>query len=172
MAKLFDSANSNYTDYDLVDVWENSIRIDAMEIKYAPVTDKNPEEGLIIHITGKCLKDGPEGSGVIKGQYVEDNLFSRNKLNPDWQEVFGALKDGFTKDGRATKALVPKFKPTNVKYRISKANVRNVETGEVKTVYSSPKVLGVYRGQDYFPIGSMDNPREYSGESQWELVTE
>lgn len=170
---FFQEKEGRYADYDLKLAWDGNIEIESLSLKYAPETDKNQEEGLLVSITGKYLVDGPEGSGIQKGKYLQQDLWCRNRLQENWQEIFGELKDVTKKDGTATKALVPKFTPTNVKYRISWANVVNKATGETKTVVSTPRVLGVWDDKrTYIPLGSMDDKREFTGESEWALAEE
>ena len=170
---FFQEKEGRYADYDLKLAWDGNIEIENLSLKYAPETDKNQDEGLLVSITGKYLVDGPEGSGIQKGKYLQQDLWCRNRLQENWQEIFGELKDATKKDGTATKALVPKFTPTNVKYRISWANVVNKATGETKTVVSTPRVLGVWDDKRvYIPLGSMDDKREFTGESEWALAEE
>ena len=173
------SNNGRERDFDLRMVWENNLEIESIALKYAPETDLNAEEGLIASITAKYLIDGPEDPEThekawVRGEYLVKDMFCRNKLQDNWQEIFGTLKDATKKDGTATKALVPKFAPSNIKYCITVAKLVNKATGEFKIKASEPKLIGVWDNKGtYIPVGSMDDKREYTGpESDWVLAEE
>lgn len=173
MAKEVKRAVFGSNDFDLLPTWEEkNIELRNINFRYAPATDLNPEEGIVVVVEGMPTVTN-EALGLKKGRYEVEELWCRNLLPDDWKETLFDFTET-VKDGVTHYRIKPKFPVTDIKYHISWVIGTNTDTGEEETRVSKPQVIGLWAGghevKDYRSIGDMDMKRSYYGPEDTSFV--
>jgi len=154
-------SEDNYQDFFLAENWQGKgIELIDVALHYFPVTEKNPNEGLGVTVEGiahKDIVDQKTGDVILeKGQIAHATWWPRNLMQSNWKDLFGSLKETTTKDGKKSFVIVPKFKPTDVRYRFG------IYVDDEDNVQTSIKVLAVKNGNTWIPIGDENKPRPFN----------